>query len=70
MKPSDVVLVTAAAGGTGQFAVSLLPWCDEALPQISASDQTFQVQWAKHKGCKTVIGTCSTEDKVEFLKVS
>lgn len=46
VKPSDVVLVTAAAGGTGQFAV----------------------QWAKHKGCKNVIGTCSTDDKVEFLK--
>jgi len=46
LKSSDVVLVTAAAGGTGQFAV----------------------QWAKYKGCKTVIGTCSTDDKVSFLK--
>jgi len=46
LKASDTVLVTAAAGGTGQFAV----------------------QWAKNKGCKTVIGTCSTDDKVAFLK--
>jgi NADPH-dependent curcumin reductase CurA len=37
--------VTAAAGGTGQFAVQL----------------------AKLKGC-TVIGTCSSEAKVKFLK--
>jgi len=46
VKAGDVVLVTAAAGGTGQFAV----------------------QWAKHKGAKTVIGTCSSDDKVAFLK--
>lgn len=45
VKPGETVLVTAAAGGTGQFAV----------------------QWAKQLGCK-VIGTCSTDDKVEFLK--
>ena len=41
----DKVLVTAAAGGTGQFAVQL----------------------AKLAGCH-VIGTCSTDEKAEFLK--
>ncbi|KAL5006201.1 hypothetical protein ScPMuIL_015007 [Solemya velum] len=46
IKKGETVLVTAAAGGTGQFAV----------------------QWAKQAGCH-VIGTCSTEEKLEFLKV-
>ncbi|XP_013406757.1 prostaglandin reductase-3-like [Lingula anatina] len=45
IKSGETVLVTAAAGGTGQFAVQL----------------------AKNAGCH-VIGTCSTDDKVEFLK--
>ena len=45
LKPGEKVLVTAAAGGTGQFAVQL----------------------AKLAGCH-VIGTCSTDSKVEFLK--
>ena len=45
MKTGEKVLVTAAAGGTGQFAVQL----------------------AKLAGCH-VIGTCSTDEKVEFLK--
>lgn len=45
IKAGDNVLVTAAAGGTGQFAVQI----------------------AKLAGCH-VIGTCSTDDKVEFLK--
>lgn len=45
LKSGETVLVTAAAGGTGQFAV----------------------QWAKLKGCH-VIGTCSSDDKVQFLK--
>jgi len=45
LKPNDVVMVTAAAGGTGQFAVQL----------------------AKLAGCH-VIGTCSGQDKVNFLK--
>lgn len=45
IKSGENVLVTAAAGGTGQFAV----------------------QWAKKAGCK-VIGTCSSDEKVEFLK--
>lgn len=45
MKSGETVLVTAAAGGTGQFAVQL----------------------AKNAGCH-VIGTCSSEEKVEFLK--
>jgi len=45
LKPSETVLVTAAAGGTGQFAVQL----------------------AKLAGCH-VIGTCSSQDKVEMLK--
>lgn len=45
LKPGEKVLVTAAAGGTGQFAVQL----------------------AKLAGCH-VIGTCSSTEKVEFLK--
>ncbi|KAK3104101.1 hypothetical protein FSP39_024417 [Pinctada imbricata] len=45
LKSGETVLITAAAGGTGQFAV----------------------QWAKQAGCH-VIGTCSTPEKVEFLK--
>nr|XP_039256230.1 prostaglandin reductase-3-like [Styela clava] len=45
LKEGETVLVTAAAGGTGQFAVQL----------------------AKLAGCR-VIGTCSTDKKVEFLK--
>ncbi len=45
MRMGEVVLVTAAAGGTGQLAVQL----------------------AKLAG-NTVIGTCSTPDKVQFLK--
>ena len=45
-KEGDVALVTAAAGGTGQFAVQLLKYAYKC----------------------TVIGTCSSEDKVEFLK--
>ncbi|XP_060556394.1 prostaglandin reductase-3-like [Ruditapes philippinarum] len=45
IKSGETVLVTAAAGGTGQLAV----------------------QWAKLKGCH-VIGTCSSEDKIQFLK--
>ncbi|KAK3583298.1 hypothetical protein CHS0354_011189 [Potamilus streckersoni] len=45
IKPGETVLVTAAAGGTGQIAV----------------------QWAKNLGCH-VIGTCSSDDKVKFLK--
>ncbi|XP_060561520.1 prostaglandin reductase-3-like isoform X1 [Ruditapes philippinarum] len=45
LKSGETVLVTAAAGGTGQIAV----------------------QWAKLKGCH-VIGTCSSEDKIQFLK--
>ena len=44
IQPRETVLVTAAAGGTGQFAV----------------------QWARNAGCH-VIGTCSSDDKVEFL---
>lgn len=45
LKAGETVLITAAAGGTGQIAV----------------------QWAKLKGCH-VIGTCSSDDKVQFLK--
>ncbi|XP_071955127.1 prostaglandin reductase-3-like [Antedon mediterranea] len=45
LKSGETVLVTAAAGGTGQFAVQL----------------------AKAAGCH-VIGTCSTQSKVDFLK--
>ncbi|XP_072171706.1 prostaglandin reductase-3-like [Diadema setosum] len=45
LKSGETVLITAAAGGTGQFAVQL----------------------AKLAGCH-VIGTCSTDSKVEFLK--
>lgn len=45
LKAGEKVLVTAAAGGTGQFAVQL----------------------AKLAGCH-VIGTCSSEEKVDFLK--
>ncbi|KAK7486450.1 hypothetical protein BaRGS_00022374 [Batillaria attramentaria] len=45
IKQGEKVLITAAAGGTGQFAV----------------------QWCKNAGCE-VIGTCSTDDKVQFLK--
>ena len=45
LKRGENVLVTAAAGGTGQFAVQL----------------------AKLAGCH-VIGTCSSAEKVQFLK--
>ena len=45
LKEGSKVLVTAAAGGTGQFAVQL----------------------ARLAGCH-VIGTCSTDEKVEFLR--
>lgn len=45
IKKGETVLITAAAGGTGQIAV----------------------QWAKLAGCH-VIGTCSSEEKVQFLK--
>ncbi len=45
LKSGDKVLVTAAAGGTGQFAVQL----------------------ARLAGCH-VIGTCSSDEKAEFLK--
>ena len=45
LQKGDKVLVTAAAGGTGQFAVQL----------------------AKLAGCH-VIGTCSSEEKVQFLR--
>lgn len=45
LQKGDKVLVTAAAGGTGQFAVQL----------------------AKLAGCH-VIGTCSSEEKVQFLQ--
>ena len=45
LKPKEKVLVTAAAGGTGQFAVQL----------------------AALAGCH-VIGTCSSDEKVEFLR--
>ena len=44
LQKGETILVTAAAGGTGQFAVQL----------------------AKLAGCH-VIGTCSTEEKVQFL---
>ncbi|EKX47621.1 hypothetical protein GUITHDRAFT_162662 [Guillardia theta CCMP2712] len=45
IKKDEIVLVTAAAGGTGSFAVQL----------------------AKQAGCH-VIGTCSSDEKVEALK--
>ncbi|KAI5626416.1 prostaglandin reductase 1, partial [Silurus asotus] len=45
LKHGETVLVTAAAGGTGHFAV----------------------QFAKMAGCH-VVGTCSSPEKVEFLK--
>ena len=45
LKKGERVLVTAAAGGTGQFAVQL----------------------AKLAGCH-VIGTCSTDEKIDFLR--
>jgi NADPH-dependent curcumin reductase CurA len=45
LKEGETVLVTAAAGGTGQFAVQL----------------------AKLAGCH-VIGTCSTDEKAQFLR--
>lgn len=45
LQEGETVLVTAAAGGTGQFAVQL----------------------AKMAGCH-VIGTCSTDEKVQFLR--
>lgn len=46
VKPGEVVLVTAASGGTGQIAV----------------------QVAKKLGA-TVLGTCGSEEKVQYLKV-
>lgn len=45
-KPPKIGLVTAAAGGTGQFAVQLM----------------------KNAGMEKVIATCSSDEKVEFLK--
>lgn len=45
-KPPRAGLVTAAAGGTGQFAIQLM----------------------KLAGIETVVGTCSTNEKAEFLK--
>lgn len=45
LKPGENVLVTAAAGGTGQFAVQL----------------------AHLAGCH-VIGTCSSDEKIKFLR--
>ncbi|XP_036411850.1 prostaglandin reductase 3-like [Colossoma macropomum] len=45
LKQGETVLVTAAAGGTGQFAI----------------------QFAKMASCH-VVGTCSSDEKVEFLK--
>merc|ERR1712131_245912 len=45
-KPPRAGLVTAAAGGTGQFAVQLM----------------------KNAGMETFIGTCSTNEKADFLK--
>ncbi|KAK3513564.1 hypothetical protein QTP70_019460 [Hemibagrus guttatus] len=45
LKQGETVLVTAAAGGTGHFAV----------------------QFAKMAGCH-VVGTCSSQEKVKFLK--
>ena len=45
LEPGKTVLITAAAGGTGQFAVQL----------------------AKAAGCD-VVGTCSSDEKVQFLK--
>lgn len=45
VRRGEKVLITAAAGGTGQFAVQL----------------------AKMAGCH-VIGTCSTDEKVQFLE--
>lgn len=45
LKHGETVLVTAAAGGTGQYAIQL----------------------AKRAGCH-VVGTCSSREKVEFLK--
>lgn len=45
LQKGNKVLITAAAGGTGQFAVQL----------------------AKLAGCH-VIGTCSTDEKMEFLR--
>lgn len=45
IKQGETVLVTAAAGGTGHFAIQI----------------------AKMAGCH-VIGTCSSREKVEFLK--
>ena len=44
--PSKTGLVTAAAGGTGQFAVQLM----------------------KNAGFENVIGTCSTQEKADFLR--
>jgi len=45
-KPAKSGLVTAAAGGTGQFAVQLM----------------------KNAGIGKIIATCSSDEKVEFLK--
>ena len=76
---------TAAAGGTGQFAVSKIKtktktkWHFQELfvASLFFSDGdhydkeilVLQVQLAKLAGCH-VIGTCSTDAKGEFLKVS
>ncbi|CAG2185139.1 PTGR3 [Mytilus edulis] len=71
LKAGETVLVTAAAGGTGQFAVQ---WAKRAgchvIGTCSTDDkvQFLKVQWAKRAGFH-VIGTCSTDDKVQFLKV-
>eukprot|EP00058_Branchiostoma_floridae_P023010 XP_002608500.1 hypothetical protein BRAFLDRAFT_92418 [Branchiostoma floridae] len=56
----------SAAGGTGQFAVSLLP-LHFSLPCCHTQTLTRNVQLAKKAGCH-VIGTCSTDAKMEILK--
>ena len=73
---------TAAAGGTGQFAVSEKKKTKWHFQELIVASLFFtdgdhydkeilvlQVQLAKLAGCH-VIGTCSTDAKGEFLKVS
>ena len=75
-------MFVAAAGGTGQFAVRILLKLKLSFAEFfnyvysvglyllasNCLNVSLQVQLAKQAGCH-VIGTCSSDEKVEFLKV-
>jgi NADPH:quinone reductase-like Zn-dependent oxidoreductase len=59
--------LTAAIALSEQARVR--PGCSVLVTAAAGGAGQMAVQWARYKGARHIIGTCSTEEKARYLKV-